>query len=430
MSMSSLSDQLRGSTRAAHDRLERLPFAAALADGSLPVESYVGYLRAMAIVHAVIEHELPIETDPRIDAVWNDEMRRLPPLQLDLAHFARQDIGDILPAQQAAEVIANRLLRRSVEAPLTMLGYLYVLEGSILGASVLGPQAKRAFGLDQTQGCAYLSHDARSSARRWQGFRQRLDTLDLSADECAGVETAVLEAYAGIEAVLQALYPFDQDALALRATTLNAEAGTHPIPQDPRELEAVREAGERTLREFPYFVWRYGERGRRFTDSDGGWLVTLVQYPQGRIDRQVAWLGQVLATRGMPRILLQRHLERLYEALRSRMPEPQADYDRLLTAADTLADARRNAISDDAVDWLAADFDRAIGADWQRRLPGSGLILIGAVADEDAGLRGALESTSAWFTDTERFPPSFVSAVQRLLKEAQQALFSSSASAR
>jgi heme oxygenase len=430
MSQLSLSEQLRASTRAAHDRLEQLPFAASLADGSLPVESYVGYLRAMAIVHAVIEHELPVENDPRIDAVWNDEMRRLPPLQLDLAHFAGQGIGDIRPAQQAAEAIANRLLRRSVEAPLTMLGYLYVLEGSILGASVLGPQAERAFGLDRSHGCAYLGHDARVSARRWQGFRQRLDALDLNADDSAGVESAVLEAYAGIEAVLRALCPFDRDALVLTATSLNAEAGAHPIPQDPRELEAVREAGERTLQDFPYFIWRYGERGRRFTHSDGGWLVTLVKYPQGRIDRQVAWLGQVLATRGMPRILLQRHLERLYEALRSRMPEPQADYDRLLTAADKLAEARRDAISDDDVDRLAAEFDRAIGTDWLSRLPGSGLILISAVADEDAGLRGALESTSAWFTDTERFPPSFVSAVQRLLKEAQQALVSSSASGR
>jgi heme oxygenase len=158
MTQGGFCDQLRASTRPAHDRLERLAFAAALADGSLPIESYVGYLRAMAIVHAVMEHELPVEADPRIDGVWIDAMRRLPALQLDLAHFDRQEVGDIPAAQQAARQLADRLLRRSVERPLTMIGYLYVLEGSILGASVLGPQAERAFDLDHSRGCAYLAH--------------------------------------------------------------------------------------------------------------------------------------------------------------------------------------------------------------------------------------------------------------------------------
>ncbi len=206
------------------------------------------------------------------------------------------------------------------------------------------------------------------------------------------MQAAALEAYAGIEAILRALYPFDSDALVHRATTLNAEAGSHPVPQDPRELDAVRAAGERTLQDFPYFVWRYGERGRRFTDSDGGWLLTLVKYPQERIDHQVAWLGGVLATRGMPRVLLQRHLERLYEALRLRMPEPQAPYGKLLSAADKIAAAQRRIIGDAEVEQLSTDFERAITAEWHRRLPGTAQIVIGAVVDEAAGLAGTLDS--------------------------------------
>ena len=41
---------------------------------------------------------------------------------------------------------------------------------------------------------------------------------------------------------------------------------------DPRALLAAERAGRRCLRDYPYLSLRYGERGRRFTDSDGGWL--------------------------------------------------------------------------------------------------------------------------------------------------------------
>ncbi len=221
MAISSLSDELRASTRAAHDRLERLPFALSLAAGSLPIESYVGYLRAMAVLHAVMEHELPVEAEERIDAIWRDGMRRLPALHRDLAHFAPQDLGHIPAAQRAADEVANRLLLRSAEAPLSMLGYLYVLEGSILGAAVLKSQAERAFALDPVHGLCYLGQDARAGRQRWQGFRQRLDGLALSAEEGAAVEAAAIEAFAGIESVLRALYPFDREALVRAPTALN-----------------------------------------------------------------------------------------------------------------------------------------------------------------------------------------------------------------
>jgi hypothetical protein len=234
-----------------------------------------------------------------------------------------------------------------------------------------------------------------------------------------------LEAYAGIESVIEALHPMDPDAVVRRATQLNPEAGHHPVPQDPRELQAVRAAGERTLQDFPYFIWRYAERGRRFTDSDGGWLVTLVEYPQARIDRQVAWLGQVLATRGMPRVLLRRHLERLYEALRLRMPEPQAPYHRLLAAADALAAAQRAVIGDADVDRLAAGFEGAIAAEWRDRLPGTAQIIIGALADEQSGLAGTRDSVLSWFSDAGRFPADYIAAVRGLVEEARACIAAS-----
>lgn len=43
------------------------------------LHSYVGYLRAMAVIHGVLEGELSRSKDPAVMAVWNDSMRK-PPL--------------------------------------------------------------------------------------------------------------------------------------------------------------------------------------------------------------------------------------------------------------------------------------------------------------------------------------------------------------
>ena len=87
--------QLRTATHEHHQRLEALPFAQALAQGKLPLHGYVGYLRALAIIHGVLEGELSRAKEPAVAAVWNDAMRKLPLLLRDLASFEDPLIGDV-----------------------------------------------------------------------------------------------------------------------------------------------------------------------------------------------------------------------------------------------------------------------------------------------------------------------------------------------
>ena len=414
--------ELRETTRDAHQRLEALPFASALAENQLPLESYVGYLRVMAVIHSVLEHELPVEADERIDRVWSDDMRRLPALRRDLGYFSSQAVRDITPAHSAVESVANRLLQRSVEAPLSMLGYLYVLEGSRLGAIVLSKMVKRTFGLQEGRGLVYLEGHGDETQTHWEAFRTRMNDIVLSTEERQAIVDTAVEAFEGIHKVIEALYPFDTRSLALKATSLNPEAGSHLVPQDLREIEAAQRATERCLLEYPYFVWRYGERGRRFTDSDGAWLVVLTQYPQARIEKQIAWLGGVLATRGMPRVLLQRHLELLYEELLLKIPDKEKDYAKLLSAANRLVEQRRMCITDEAMDDIRQRFDRAAGAAALQKLSGTAVVLIGAVVDEHSGHRGALDSVREWHTDSIKFPADWIDAVNQCISDAESAL--------
>lgn len=410
-----LARQLREATRQRHDRLEALPFAQRLAAGDLPLTAYTGYLRAMATIHAVLEHQLSVSDEPRITGVWHPDMVKLDAVLADLAYFAADGLDEIPAAADAAQQLANRLLNRSVESPVSLLGYVYVFEGAMLGAQVLAPQVAAAFDLSGEAGLSHLTGYGADTRERWQRCVDDINRLALADDERSALLVAAGEAFDGVHAVLAALHPLLTSSAALPASALNPEAGTHPVAQDPREIVAAKAAGERCLRAYPYLVWRYAERGRRFTDSDGAWLVTLADGDQAEVDRQVDWLGRVLATRGIPRLLLERHLLLLHDELVERLPARADDYARLRVSAERLAAERRTRITDDEMVRIRVRFDAAVGADWRARLPNTGEVLVAAWLDTRAGIPGVLDNVRDWHSDPARFPPAWVDAVDDCL---------------
>ncbi|MFB1485706.1 MULTISPECIES: hypothetical protein [unclassified Thiocapsa] len=215
---------------------------------------------------------------------------------------------------------------------------------------------------------------------------------------------------------------FDSTSPGLHATRLNPEAGTHPIPEDPRELAAALLASARVLVRYPYLLMRFGERGKRFADSDSAWLATLVRHPQQRVNAQTAWLGEVLASRGMPRILLECHLEILAEELRHVDTIRAEDADKLAVAAETLAARRRAWIEDTRIATIARSFEQGLGDAWLKRLPNTAEIIASAIADEADGLTEAVSSTLGWLTDAERFPQTWIAAVESALAQTRASL--------
>lgn len=206
------------------------------------------------------------------------------------------------------------------------------------------------------------------------------------------------------------------------AHTINPDAGTYPITDDAAELEAAARASERSFAEFPYYDWRYGERGRRFGSSDGAWLALVAHHEQAEIDRQVLWLGRVLASRGMPRLLLERHLELLHDELATALPVRGERYAKLLRAAEMLRGERRAALNDETFRALAAGFDAAVGAEWSGRLPRMGEVLVAAVADERNQISEAVPNLVGWMTDPGRFPPPWIAAVHATVENARARL--------
>jgi heme oxygenase len=413
--------RLRDETRSTHERVEALPFFARLQAGDLPLPHYVEFLTGLEIIHDDLEDALGTSQDPRVVAVWDDSLRRLPALRRDVAFFASARPTRVTRPMLHAIMVGEEIRLRQQRAPVWLLGALYVLQGSALGGLLLRSAVRQAFGLSDNRGLAYLAGNQSATRAVWTAFGARMEQAVTREHDQDLVVEAAQETFEGIERVVSALETDEPEQRHTLVTSLNPQAGSHAIADDPAEIRAALRAGVLSWERFPYYEWRYGRRGRRFTRSDSAWIVTLAAEQQTVIDHHLDWLGQVLAARGMPRWLLESHLEILSGELARARPERQPDYQKLLNGALRLRQARENIFRPDQWHALVAAFEAAVGVEWNARLPHIGELLVAAIADEQNGVKNVVQSLAGWLTDPARFPDHWIEAVHRSLALARAA---------
>lgn len=199
------------------------------------------------------------------------------------------------------------------------------------------------------------------------------------------------------------------------ASAVNPDAGAHKVTANPIELEAARRAADETWNAFPYFEARYGDRGKRFGVSDAGWLVTLCDRTPTEACEQVKWLAVVLASRGMPSITLEHHLQALHAQLHEAVPQRRKAYEVLRSCADELRRQRRSRMADAQSRVVARMMP-------QEPLAGIGELLVSAVVDEANGIARAVSSIEEWLCGAERFTAGWIDSVQQTIAAARAAL--------
>src|SRR5262245_59781157 len=202
------------------------------------------------------------------------------------------------------------------------------------------------------------------------------------------------------------------------ARDINPDAGTHAISADPDEQKAADAATRQSWREFPYYARRYGERGWKFSLSDSGWLTTLSDASDSAAIAQTEWLAAMLAARGMPRYLLERHLMHLHAALAERVPGRIAQYGALIKCSAALTSARIRHIPGDDFRRIAREFENRV-ANLPERVPNLGVVLVAAVADDADGVAGVADSVAAWALDPAKVEPVWFDAVNAALSAAR-----------
>ena len=114
--------------------------------------------------------------------------------------FAPQDLIDLgveLPAPVAGAVHTPNKAQA--------LGWVFVSEGSKLGAGVLIKQA-RLLGLSETHGARHMGEPAEGRGRNWKSFIEMLDAVELTPEEDAQLEQAANDAFSRFTFLLEQTY--------------------------------------------------------------------------------------------------------------------------------------------------------------------------------------------------------------------------------
>lgn len=421
----SITRRLKAETAELHQRVERHPFVAAALRGELGLEAYRGYLRALASIHEALEALLDGTGHATVAAVWRPGMARRKTLERDLARLPTPRGRGATAIALAGRAAAGVLSGRADADPVSLLGDLYVLEGSTRGAPIFRRAVLKSLGGRAEGASTYFDTSGPGWQRRWSDFAARLDAAVTREGEARSVLAGAQAAFAAIESLFDAGHGAGRHADDRAVGALNPEAGRHPIPQDPAELEAACRAGERCWRRYPYLEHRYGERGRRFTDSDGAWVAALAEQSQADLDRQLDWLARVLVSRGLPRLVMEDHLSLLAEELTAARPDRRRRFDRLAAAAARFAGDRHSRIPAERWRELQAWFAARVetlpdAAPFRDGLEGMTDLVLAAVADRRSGLPAGPASLLPWLLHDASLPRGWAEAIEELVARAER----------
>jgi heme oxygenase (biliverdin-IX-beta and delta-forming) len=174
----SLSQRLKHETAARHEAMHALMERL---DAFATRESYARFVAAQYLFQRDVEH---LFADEAVKAAVPD-----------LASRGRQEASRADLLDLGAAVPAGAVATVSVTMP-AALGWLYVSEGSTLGAAFLFKEAQARLGLSESFGARNLAAYPEGRARAWAGFVGALDSCGL--DE-AGQGEVVAGANAAFE---------------------------------------------------------------------------------------------------------------------------------------------------------------------------------------------------------------------------------------
>jgi len=184
---------LKAGTTTAHDRLDQRIMAAA------PFADRARYSRFLAVQHAFHRD---------IDALYDSQ--DLAGLLPDLPGRRRlplivEDLRDLGIEASAGEGIPH--FSGAFDMP-EALGWLYVAEGSNLGAAFLLKEAAK-LGLDENFGARHLAPAPEGRGLSWRTFTAALDAAPLSASDEQKTIVAATAAFTRVQALVESFMPMD-----------------------------------------------------------------------------------------------------------------------------------------------------------------------------------------------------------------------------
>jgi heme oxygenase len=183
--------RLRATTGPAHSNLDQRIMAA---DPFASRARYGRFLQVQYAFHSDIDN---LYARPELSKLLPDlaDRRRLALIERDLA-----DLGLAPPVAEQPPACNGH-----TDIP-TALGWLYVAEGSNLGAAFLLKEAAK-LELSESFGARHLAPAPQGRGLAWRTFTAALDAVALSPDEEAAVDAGAIAAFTRVQSFVEAYMP-------------------------------------------------------------------------------------------------------------------------------------------------------------------------------------------------------------------------------
>jgi heme oxygenase len=153
------------------------------------------YKRFLGIQYLFHRDVAALYAQPHLQVAFPDLMKRC---RLPLVVADMEDLDVAAPISGAPSFAADTLLDLG-----TALGWLYVAEGSNMGAALLRKEAQK-LGLSDDHGARHLAPATEGPAAHWRAFTSALDAVILTDAQEGDVNEGALAAFARVQAHVDA----------------------------------------------------------------------------------------------------------------------------------------------------------------------------------------------------------------------------------
>ncbi len=196
-----LSTRLKEATWASHQSAESRAWQKSLARGEAEPARLALYLTQLQRIHAALERLVDADPIVRAGLAWNDEYRHSRRLAADLEDLAVADSANArLPLLPVTSAILDAIARAVATEPFALLGFLYVLEGSMNGNRFLVRALRRGSVAAHCK-LRYFDPYGEQQPTRWAAFKLAFDRVTLGPEEESAVLAAALATFEGVSEI-------------------------------------------------------------------------------------------------------------------------------------------------------------------------------------------------------------------------------------
>lgn len=172
-------DQLKKETAAIHEAVEQENLAKYIMDGSIDQVMYERLLRQSFMVYKSVEDFINARYNILPDALKPfSGFKKTNALAQDISGFSS------LPLPKPVRIAGNRDIA-------TLVGKLYVIEGSMIGGMMITKKLAQCAKLDHIKEHHFFNTNTASNVARWKEFKAAVEEIDFTEQE---IEKAVISA--------------------------------------------------------------------------------------------------------------------------------------------------------------------------------------------------------------------------------------------